>query len=149
MAAATQKRSTKKTSYAGFSAEERAAMKEHAKELKAAASSADGEAQIFEKIAQMPETDRAIATRIHELIKEHAPELTFRLWYGMPAYVKDGNVLCFFQPAAKFKARYSTFGFNNNAMLDDGTMWPTAYAITKITPATETQLTTLIKKAVS
>jgi len=144
-----QKRTAKKTAekpYEGFTAEERAAMKEHAKELKA---TTDGETAIREKLAEMTETDRVIAQRIHELVREHAPELTPRLWYGMPAYAKDGSVLCFFQPAAKFKARYPTLGFQDNAALDDGSMWPTSYAITKLTPAVEKQLATLLEKAVS
>ena len=138
-----------------FSAEERAAMKEHAKEMKTAArrgsraSKADGEKDILAKIAEMPDSDRVLAERIHAIVKETAPELTPRTWYGMPAYAKDGKVLCFFQSAAKFKARYATFGFNDVAKLDEGSMWPTAFALTKLTAANEKQIAALVKRAVS
>lgn len=135
-------------SYDGFTAEERAAMKERAKELKASRAKADGEADVLEKIAEMPDTDRAIAERLHAIIKANAPELTPRTWYGQPAYAKDGKVVCFFQSRDKFGTRYATLGFNDTATLDDGAMWPTAFALTKLTPAVEKQLTTLIKKAV-
>ncbi|MEJ1105425.1 MULTISPECIES: iron chaperone [unclassified Kribbella] len=158
--APTQKRPAKKTStsaageksYDGFTEAERGAMKQRARELKAASSggTADEEAAVLAKIAELPDaTERAMAERIHELIKANAPELTPKLWYGMPAYYKSGKNVCFFQPAGKFKARYSTFGFNDPANLDDGAIWPVAYALTKLTPAVEKQLTTLIQKAVS
>jgi uncharacterized protein YdhG (YjbR/CyaY superfamily) len=156
----TRKKAAKRTtrtgkSYEGFTAEERAAMKEHAKEMKTAArrgsraSKADGEKDILAKIAEMPDSDRVLAERIHAIVKENAPELTPRTWYGMPAYAKDGKVLCFFQSAAKFKARYATFGFNDVAKLDEGSMWPTAFALTKLTAANEKQIAALVKRAVS
>jgi uncharacterized protein YdhG (YjbR/CyaY superfamily) len=149
--AATRKTTTtsKQKSYDGFTAEERDAMKERAKELKAARSKAEDETAVLEKIAEMSDADRAIAERVHAIVKANAPELSPKLWYGQPAYAKAGKVVCFFQPADKFGTRYSTFGFNDSAHLDDGTMWPTAYALTKLTPTTEKQLATLIKKAVS
>ena len=135
----------------GWTDEERAAMKEHARELKAAAkrgaAKADGEADVVAKIAEMPASDRAMAERIHEIVKENAPDLDPRTWYGMPAYSKDGKVLCFFQAADKFKARYATFGFHDVALLDDGTMWPTSWALTKLTPAAEERIGELVKKA--
>lgn len=136
----------------GWTDEERAAMKEHAKELKAAAkrgaAKADGEADVRAKIAEMPPADRAIAERIHEIVKASAPDLVPRTWYGMPAYAKDGKVLCFFQAADKFKARYATFGFNDVASLDDGTMWPTAWALTRLSKTDEQRIGELVKKAV-
>ncbi|HTF07939.1 MAG TPA: DUF1801 domain-containing protein [Asanoa sp.] len=141
--------------YDGFTEEERDAMKERAKELKATArrgsraAKADGEGDVLAKIAEMPSDDRAIAERLHALIKENAPVLTPKLWYGMPAYALDGKVLCFFQPAAKFKTRYSTLGFNDVARLDDGTMWPSAFAITELTAADEARIAALMKQAVS
>ncbi|WP_405065368.1 DUF1801 domain-containing protein [Kribbella sp. NBC_01510] len=149
--AATRKTTTtsKQKSYDGFTPEERDAMKERAKELKAARGKAEDETAVLEKIAEMSDADRAIAERIHAIVKANAPELSPKLWYGQPAYAKAGKVVCFFQPADKFGTRYSTFGFNDSAHLDDGTMWPTAYALTKLTPTTEKQLTILIKKAVS
>ncbi|WP_329475236.1 DUF1801 domain-containing protein [Kribbella sp. NBC_01484] len=149
--AATRKTTTtsKQKSYDGFTAEERDAMKERAKELKAARGKAEDETAVLEKIAEMSDADRAIAERIHAIVRANAPQLSPKLWYGQPAYAKAGKVVCFFQPADKFGTRYSTFGFNDSAHLDDGTMWPTAYALTKLTPTTEKQLTTLIKKAVS
>jgi len=128
-----------------FTAEERSAMQERAKELK----SKDGEADLLAKIAEMPQPDRGMAERIHALITQTAPELTLRTYYGMPAYAKDGKVLAFFQPAAKFKSRYSTLGFNDDAMLDDGSMWATSWALTKLTPADEKKIVALVKKAVS
>lgn len=142
---------TEKKSYDGFTEAERDAMKERAKELKAAArdSKSDPEAAVLAKIAEMPDHERAIAVRVHELVKAAAPELTARLWYGMPAYAKDGKDICFFQVAEKFDSRYSTLGFNAAANLDDGAIWPTAYAITTMTPAVETQITALVTKAVS
>ena len=127
-------------------------MVEHAKEQKKAAkrgADADGEGDVLAKIAEMPDADRAIAQRIHAIVKATAPGLTPRTYYGMPAYAKDGKVVCFFQPAAKFKARYSTLGFNDDARLDDGTMWPTSWALTKLTAADATKIEALVKKAVS
>lgn len=134
----------------GFTDEERAAMKERTKEMKAARSGkkADGTADVLEKIAAMADTDRVIAERLHEIITNAAPELTPRTWYGMPAYARDGKVVCFFQDAGKFKARYSTLGFQDAANLDDGPMWPTSFAVTKLTPAVEKQVVALVKKAV-
>lgn len=129
--------------------EERAALKEHVRELKAAkAGKVDGEADVLAKIAAMPAADRAMAERIHAIVKASAPELTARTWYGMPAYAKDGKVVCFFQDAAKFKARYATLGFNDSANLDDGSMWPTSWALTKLTKADEERIADLIRKAV-
>ena len=131
--------------------EEKAAMVEHAKEQKKAAKRgavADGEGDVLAKIAEMPDADRAIAQRIHDIVKATAPGLAPRTYYGMPAYAKDGKVVCFFQPAAKFKARYSTLGFNDDARLDDGSMWATSWALTKLTPADEAKIEALVKKAV-
>jgi len=138
----------------GFTDAERAAMKERAKELKAESRAnkkrEDGERDLLEKIAEMPEADRAIAERIHEIVKANAPSLLPKTWYGMPAYAnEDGKVVCFFQAAAKFDARYATFGFNDTANLDDGALWPTAFALKKLTPAEEAKLAELVKKAVS
>jgi hypothetical protein len=125
-------------------------MQQRSKELKAAKSGkVDGETEVQAKIAEMPPDDQAMATRVHAIVLEAAPEMTTRLWYGMPAYYKDGKLICFFQPASKFKARYSTFGFEANANLDDGTMWATSWAITKLTPADEEQIKKLVKQAVS
>jgi uncharacterized protein YdhG (YjbR/CyaY superfamily) len=142
--------------YDGFTDEERAAMKEHAQELKAAArrgsraAKADQEGEVLAKIAEMPEADRALAERLHALIKASAPDLAPRTWYGMPAYAKDGKVICFFQNAGKFKTRYATLGFSDNANLDEGTMWPTSYALTaELTAADEARIGALVKKAVS
>jgi uncharacterized protein YdhG (YjbR/CyaY superfamily) len=136
----------------GWTKEEKAAMREHARELKAAAKrGADaeaGEAEVLAKIAEMPPSDRDIAERIHALIKASAPDLTSRTWYGMPAYAKDGRIICFFQPADKFKARYATLGFNDGAMLDEGAMWPTSWALTKLSTADEAKIAELVKKAV-
>ena len=138
----------------GFTDEERAAMKERTRELKAEASrsgratQADGEREVLAKIGEMPEPDRGMAERLHGLIKAIAPELSPRTWYGMPAYAKDGNVVCFFQSAHKFKARYATFGFSDKANLDDGAMWPTAFALTELTAADEARIGALVKKAV-
>ncbi len=129
-----------------FTAEERAAMKDRAKELKA---DPDGEATVLAKIAEMREDDRALAEWVHSVITAGAPELTPKLWYGMPAYAKDGKLVCFFQPAQKFKSRYSTLGFNDAAHLDDGTMWPTAYALTGPSAADAKRITALVRKAVS
>ena len=133
----------------GFTAEERAAMKERAQELKAEKSKADGERDVVAKISEMPEPDRAMAERLHALVKASAPDLSPRTWYGMPAYAKDGNVMCFFQSASKFKARYATFGFNDKANLDDGAMWPTSFAISELTPEAEARIAELVKRAVS
>lgn len=134
----------------GFTDEERAAMQERAKELKKASrgKKADGETDLLEKIAEMPEADRVMAERLHALIKASAPTLTPRTWYGMPAYARDGKVVCFFQGADKFKARYATLGFSDQAHLDDGAMWPTSFALTKLTPEMEAQITALVQKAV-
>ncbi|WP_152360090.1 iron chaperone [Microlunatus speluncae] len=148
---AAKKSSSKKTaeSYDGFSADERSAMKERAKELKAAKAKEDGEAAVLEKIAGLPEAERAIAERLHALVKASAPELTAKTYYGMPAYARDGKIVCFLQPASKFGTRYSTFGFEAPANLDDGSMWPTHFALTKLTAADEKKLGALIKQAVS
>jgi uncharacterized protein YdhG (YjbR/CyaY superfamily) len=154
----TQRRSTKSTTSSkqrseGFSAEERAAMKERAQELKAAARAegdrAGGEAAMLAKIAEMPEPDRAMATRLHAIVKTVAPGLSPRTWYGMPAYAKDGNVVCFFQSAQKFKTRYATLGFSDKANLDDAAMWPTAFALKRLTASEEARIAALVKKAVS
>jgi uncharacterized protein YdhG (YjbR/CyaY superfamily) len=153
-----KKRSTRKTTATkqksgGFTAEERAAMKERAKELKAEErwkkDKAAGESDLLAKIAEMPPSDRAMAKRLHALIMESAPGLMPRTWYGMPAYAKDGKVLCFFTPADKFKERYATFGFNEKANLDDGNMWPTSFALKKLTAAEESKIAALVKQAVS
>ena len=133
----------------GFTAEERAAMKERARELKAAADKADGESAVLEKIAEMPQPDRAMAKRLHAIIKASAPALSPKTWYGMPAYAKDGKVVCYFQSAHKFKSRYATFGFNDAANLDEGAMWPTSFALTELTPTEEARISALVKKAVS
>jgi uncharacterized protein YdhG (YjbR/CyaY superfamily) len=132
----------------GFTAEEKAAMRERARELKAAAASKDGEADLLQKIAEMPEPDRSLAERVHAIVKSVAPELTSRTWYGMPAYAKGGKVVVFFQGAAKFQTRYSTLGFSDQAALDDGAMWPTSFALTKVTGATEKQIKELVRRAV-
>lgn len=134
----------------GFSAEERAAMKERAKEMKAEAEKADGESALLAKIAEMQEADRVMATRLHEIITANAPSLLAKTWYGMPAYAnKDGKIVCFFQSAEKFGARYATFGFNDSANLDEGGMWPTSFALKALTDADEAKITELVKKAVS
>jgi uncharacterized protein YdhG (YjbR/CyaY superfamily) len=150
MAAASTrpKKSSKKTS-ARFTKEERAAMRERAKELKAAASKEEAEKEVLAKIAAMQESDRAMARRLHEIVKATAPQLSPRTWYGMPAYANDdGKVVCFFRDAGKFKDRYATFGFNDAARLDDGAMWPTSFALTKLTAAAEKRIGALVKKAV-
>jgi hypothetical protein len=139
----------------GFTDEERGAMKERVKELKAAArrgpraDKADGESDVLAKIAEMPKPDRAMAERLHAVIKGSAPALSPRLWYGMPAYAKDGKVVCFFQSAQKFKTRYATLGFSDQANLDEGAMWPSAFALTELTAADEARIGALVKKAVS
>jgi uncharacterized protein YdhG (YjbR/CyaY superfamily) len=137
------------TASTGFTAEERAAMKERARELKAEASKADAESALLAKIAEMPEPDRAMATRIHAIVTASAPALTPKTWYGMPAYAKDGKIVCFFQSADKFKARYATLGFNDEANLDDGAMWPTSFALKELTAADEKRIGALVKRAVS
>jgi uncharacterized protein YdhG (YjbR/CyaY superfamily) len=138
------KRPTGKASK-GFTAEEKAAMKERARELKAAT----GESEVLEKIAEMAEPDRVMAERLHALITTSAPDLSPRTWYGMPAYAKDGKVVCFFQSAEKFKSRYATLGFSDNSNLDQGAMWPTSFALKRLTGAAEKEIAALVKKAVS
>jgi uncharacterized protein YdhG (YjbR/CyaY superfamily) len=141
--------------FEGFTDEERAAMKERGQELKAAArrgpraAKADGESEVLAKIAEMPEPDHALAERLHAIIKASAPVLSPRTWYGMPAYAKDGNIVCFFQPAQKFKTRYATLGFSDKANLDEGAMWPTTFALTELTAAAEARIGALVKRAVS
>jgi uncharacterized protein YdhG (YjbR/CyaY superfamily) len=145
---------TNKTSK-GFTDEERAAMKERAKELKtearrgARADASDGESEVLAKIAELPEPDRAMARRLHAIILASAPALSPRTWYGMPAYARDGNVVCFFQSAQKFKTRYATLGFSDKANLDEGVMWPTAYALKELTATAEARISALVKEAVS
>ena len=143
---------TNRTS-AGFTAEERAAMKERAKELKAEARAnkdkAAGERDLLTKIAEMSDPDRSMAERLHAIITASAPELSPKTWYGMPAYAKDGKVICYFTPAQKFNSRYATFGFNDTAKLDDGTMWPTSFALTELTAENEARIGALVKQAVS
>jgi uncharacterized protein YdhG (YjbR/CyaY superfamily) len=148
------KKSAKRTTASGkkskgFTDEERAAMKERAQELKAEGRRADGERDVLAKIAEMPEPDRAMAKRLHAIVKASAPDLSPKTWYGMPAYAKDGKVVCFFQSADKFKSRYATFGFNDSANLDKGAMWPTSFALTELTAAEEAKIGALVKKAVS
>ncbi len=137
----------------GFTAEERAAMRERAKELKAEERAnkdrAEGESDLLAKIAEMPEHDRAMASRLHEIITASAPVLAPKTWYGMPAYARDGKIVCFFQPASKFNARYATFGFNDTANIDEGNMWPTSFALKELTPAEEERIAALVKQAVS
>lgn len=136
-----------KTKHEGFTSEEKAAMKERAKELKANASKEAAEKDVLKKIAEMSADDRAIAERVHAIVKESAPQLGMKTWYGQPAYTRDGEVVVFFQAASKFKTRYSTLGFSDAAKLDDGTMWPNAFAITKLTAADEKTIAALVKKA--
>ena len=144
--------STDKKSH-GFTAEERAAMKERAQELKAEARAdrdrAAGESDVLAKIAEMPKPDRVMAERLHAIVQDSAPALSPKTWYGMPAYAKDGKVVCYFQSAHKFKSRYATFGFNDTANLDEGAMWPTSFALKKLTAADEARISALVKKAVS
>jgi uncharacterized protein YdhG (YjbR/CyaY superfamily) len=140
--------SAKSAKSAGFTADERAAMKERAREVKAAGKS-DGESDVLAKIAEMPPRDRAMAKRLHAIVKASAPDLSPRTWYGMPAYAKDGKVVCFFQGAQKFKTRYATLGFSDVANLDGGTVWPVAFALTQLTAAEEAEISALVKKAVS
>jgi uncharacterized protein YdhG (YjbR/CyaY superfamily) len=132
----------------GFTAEERAAMKERAKEQKAEAQKVDGERAVLAKIAEMQGPDRTMAERLHEIVKANAPELSPRTWYGMPAYAKDGKVVCFFQSAQKFNTRYATFSFSDRANLDEGAMWPTSFALKELTDAEEARIGALVKKAV-
>jgi uncharacterized protein YdhG (YjbR/CyaY superfamily) len=143
---AEKRTATRKKSQA-FTAEERAAMKERARETKA--SKGDGEADLLAKIAEMADQDRSVAERLHEIVRKSAPDLEPKTWYGMPAYARDGKVVCFFQPSAKFKTRYSTFGFNDRAKLDDGAMWPVAFAVTELTPDVEERIAALVKRAAS
>jgi uncharacterized protein YdhG (YjbR/CyaY superfamily) len=149
----TSKSAIGKTSI-GFTDEERAAMRERAQELKAegrrapSAGKADGESDVLAQIAAMPERDRALAERLHAIIKTNAPALSPKTWYGMPAYAKDGKVVCFFQSAAKFKTRYATFGFQHEANLDEGAMWPVAFSLTELTAAEEARIIAIVKKAV-
>jgi uncharacterized protein YdhG (YjbR/CyaY superfamily) len=133
----------------GFTAEERAAMKERAQELKAEAAKADGESALLAKVAEMKGADRAMAKRLHSIIKASAPALSPKTWYGMPAYAKDGKVVCFFQSAQKFNSRYATFGFSDEANLDKGAMWPTSFALKELTAAEEAKIGALVKQAVS
>src|SRR5262245_48503843 len=151
---ATKKPTAKRTAaesakYEGLSKEEISAMKETIKERKAAARGEDQERAVLERIASMPQSDRAMAERIHEIVKRSAPDLQPRTWYGMPAYAQGGKVVCFFQEAAKFKTRYPTFGFSDAANLDEGRMWPTAFALSGLTAAEEKKIAALVKKAVS
>jgi uncharacterized protein YdhG (YjbR/CyaY superfamily) len=153
MAQQSAKRTTDSETSAGFTAEERAAMKERAKELKAEARAqqdkAAGERDVLAKIGEMPEPDRAMAERLHALITASAPTLLPKTWYGMPAYAKDGKVVCYFTAASKFNSRYATLGFNDDAHLDEGTMWPTSFALTELTAETEARIGALLKQAVS
>jgi uncharacterized protein YdhG (YjbR/CyaY superfamily) len=147
----TTKKATQKSK--GFTDEERAAMKERARELKAEARAdkdrAEGESAVLAKIAEMPDPERAMAKRLHEIIKASAPALSPKTWYGMPAYARDGKVVCFFQSAQKFNSRYATFGFSDTANLDEGTMWPVAFALKELTATEEARIVALVKKAVS
>jgi uncharacterized protein YdhG (YjbR/CyaY superfamily) len=143
------KTATKRTgSSKGFTAEERAAMKERARELKAEAARADGEKALLDKVAEMPAPDRALAERLHAIVTAAAPVLSPKTWYGMPAYAKDGKIVCYFKGAHKFQSRYATFGFEDAANLDEGDVWPTVFAVTKLTAAEEKKIVALVKKAV-
>ena len=139
----------RKSGKKGFTAEERAAMRERARELKAAAGKAEAESDVLAKIAEMPKADRVMAERVHAIVKASAPDLSPRTWYGMPAYTKDDKVVCFFRSAAKFKSRYATLGFSDKANLDKGDMWPTDFALKKLTAAEEKKIAALVRKAVS
>jgi uncharacterized protein YdhG (YjbR/CyaY superfamily) len=143
---ATQKSTRSSKKYRGFTEEERVAMKERVKELKADA--ADGESVVLAKIAELPEPDRSMAEQFHKIVKTNAPDLTPRLWYGMPAYARDGKVICYFQSALKFKTRYATLGFSDKANLDDGALWPVVYALKQLTSLEEARIAALVKKAV-
>jgi uncharacterized protein YdhG (YjbR/CyaY superfamily) len=146
---ADKKTATKRTgSSKGFTPEERAAMRERAKELKAEAARADGEKALLEKVAEMPTPDRALAERLHAIVTAAAPVLSPKTWYGMPAYAKDGKIVCYFKGAHKFQSRYATFGFEDAANLDEGDVWPTVFAVTKLTAAEEKKIVALVKKAV-
>ena len=147
MAEARAKKSTR-TSSSGLTAEERAAMKERLRELKAEKNKADGESDVLAKIAEMQQPDRAMAERLHAIVKASAPGLSPRTWYGMPAYAKDGKVVCFFQSAQKFKTRYSTFGFSDEANLDKGSLWPVAFALKELTETEEKKIAAMLKRAV-
>jgi uncharacterized protein YdhG (YjbR/CyaY superfamily) len=136
------------TASSGFSAEEKAAARERVRELKAEAAKADGKAELLAAIARMQEPDRTIAEKVHALITAAAPDLTPKTWYGMPAYAKDGNVICYFQNAGKFKVRYQTLGFSDKAKVDDGAMWPIQYALSELTAAEEARITALVQRAV-
>jgi uncharacterized protein YdhG (YjbR/CyaY superfamily) len=140
---------TKTKTSKGFSKEERVAMRERARELKAADAKADGEKDVLAKIAEMPKADRVMGERLHAIVKASAPDLSPRTWYGMPAYTKDDKVVCFFKSADKFKSRYATLGFNDEADLDQGNMWPTSFALKELTGAEEKKIGALVKKAVS
>ena len=144
----TRNTTTRKVS-SGFTPEERAAMRERAKEAKAQADTADAAAAVLDKIAEMPEHDRALAERLHAIITTSAPVLSAKTWYGMPAYAKDGKIVCFFQSADKFKTRYAMLGFSDAANLDDGVMWPTYFALTELTAASEAKIQALVKTAVA
>lgn len=144
---AAKKPGKTKSPHGSFSDEERAAMKERAQELKASAGKAEGERDLLAKIAALPAPERAMALRLHALIKTTAPALSAKTWYGMPAWARDGEVVCFFQAATKFKTRYATFGFSDKAKLDDGALWPTAFALQELTAAAETMIAALVKKA--
>jgi uncharacterized protein YdhG (YjbR/CyaY superfamily) len=145
----------KRASAGAFTADERAAMKDHAAEVKASArrgakaSKADGEADVLEKIAALPEADRAIAERLHALIKDAVPDIETKTWYGMPAYARNGDTICFFQPASKFRSRYATLGFSDKAKLDDGDLWPVYYALPELTAAAEARIVALVRQAAS
>ncbi|MBC7266730.1 MAG: DUF1801 domain-containing protein [Anaerosomatales bacterium] len=141
-------RKTDAAESAGFSDDERAAMRERAQELKAEKGKVEGEAAVLAKIAELPEPDRDLAEQVHRIVMAAAPDLVPRLWYGMPAYAKGGKVVCFFQSASKFKARYATLGFSDAARLDEGAMWPVAFALAALTPAEEERITELVKRAV-
>jgi uncharacterized protein YdhG (YjbR/CyaY superfamily) len=153
MAMATQKAAKRSTTTrkvsSGFTADERAAMRERAKEAKAQANKADAEAAVLAKIAEMPAPDRSLAERLHAIITASAPVLSAKTWYGMPAYARDGKIVCFFQSADKFKTRYAMLGFSDEANLDDGVMWPTYFALTELTAASEAKIRALVTKAVS
>jgi uncharacterized protein YdhG (YjbR/CyaY superfamily) len=144
----TQKSAKRNAASGKFTAEERAAMRERAQELKAEANKADGERILLEKVAEMKGSDRAMAKRIHEIVMASAPALSPKTWYGMPAWAKDGKVVCFFQSAEKFNSRYATFGFSDEAKIDQGAMWPTSFALKELTAAEEAKIGALVKKAV-
>ena len=139
----------RRQTYEGFTAEERAAMKDHARDLKAAAAKEDGESAVLAKIAEMTEPDRDMGQRVHAVIMASAPDLSPRLWYGMPAYAKDVKIVCHFQPAQKFKTRYATLGFSDQANLDEGTIWPVAFALAELTADNEARIGELVQRAVS